>query len=275
MKHYLVKITRIDPLYDLRYDDIHTKLVTRMFCDILRLLDELRPEATVEEIPYNRYCFGRDSKTISEVMRPLCGDVIIEKDRLSAIVLLNEQMVVYDYGLVGHMEKYTKETCKTSEFLDKALGKPVTVMMPHFKKYARYCLSSELPEKPVTFNIELLETLDLSDSEATRYMKRNHTVATEEIVRKMWEQVKQERESEIVDDEESRKANIDKACHDSTFISNCWVVINKRNKININYNTLFSEDIKAILRKKKEADELCEKLHKIDGSDYVAYELKL
>jgi hypothetical protein len=275
MKHYLVRITRIDPLYDLRYDDIRTKLMTRMFCDILHLLNKLKPESTIEEVPYNRYCFGRDSKTISEVMCPICGDVSIEKDRISAIVLLNEQMMVYDYGMEGHTHKYTKETYNTSAFLDKVLGESVTVMMRYVKKYMHYRFSSELPMKSVIFKIELLETLDLSDSELTKYMKRNHTVPTKEIVKKMWEQVKQDRESEIIDDKKSRKANIYRTSHDSTFICNCWVVINKRNKMNIDYNTLFSKDIKAILRNKKEADELCEKLHKIDGSDYVAYELKL
>lgn len=274
MKHYLVRITKIDPLYDLWYDDIRRKLVTRMFCDILNLLAKLKPESTIEEIPYNHHCFSYDRKTISEVMRPICGDVSIEKDRMSAILLLNEQMVVYGRSTEGHKRKYTKETYNTSAFLDKALGESVTVMMRYHKKHERYRFS-EMPMKSVTFEIELLETLDLSDSELTKYMKQNHTVSTEEIIRKMWEQVKQDRESEIVDDEESRKANIDKTCHDSTFICNCWVVINKRNQININYDTLFSEDIKAIVRKKKEADELCEKLHKIDGSDYVAYELKL
>jgi len=275
MKHYLVRITRIDPMYDLMYGDIHTKLLSRMFRDILYLLNELKPESTIEEVPYNNHCFGCNSETISEVMRPISGDVSIQKDQLSVIVLLNEQMMVYKYCKEGRMYKYTKETYNTSAFLDKVLGKSVTIMMRHFKKYVRYSINSELPKKPVTFNIELLETLDLSDSELTKYMKRNHTVPTEEIVRKMWKQVKQERESEIVDDEESKKANIDKTSHDNTFIRNCWVVIKKRNKINIDYNTLFSKDIKAILRNKKEADELCEKLHKIDGSDYVAYELKL
>ena len=275
MKHYLVRITRIDPLYDLKYGDIHSKLVTRMFIDILYLLDQVKSESTIEEVPYNQYCFGRDSKTISEVMRPICGDISIEPDRFSAIVLLNEQMMVYKYCKEGHMSEYIKETYNTSAFLDKVRGKSVPVMMYYHKKYERYRYRGELPMKSVTFKIELLETLDLSDSELTKYMKRNHTVSTEEIVRKLWEPVKQKRESEIVDDEESRKANIDKTCHDSTFICNCWVVINKRNKININYDTLFSEDIKAIVRTKKEADELCEKLHKIDGSDYVAYELKL
>jgi hypothetical protein len=246
-----------------------------MFCDILNLLNKLKPESTIEEVPYNQHCFGRDSKTISEVMRPICGDVSIEKDRLSAIVLLNEQMVVYNYGKEGHTCKYTKETYNTSAFLDKVLGESVTVMMYYHKKYERYRFSSKLPMKPVTFKIELLETLDLSDSELTKYMKRNHTLPTKEIVKKMWEQVKQDRKSEIIDDKKSRKANIYRTSHDSTFICNCWVVINKRNKMNIDYNTLFSKDIKAILRTKKEADELCEKLHKIDGSDYVAYELKL
>ncbi len=275
MKHYLVRVTKIDPLYDLRYSDIQTKLVARMFCDILHLLNKLKPESTIEEISRNPHCFSCDRKTISEVMYPMCGDVSIEKDRFSAIVLLNEQMMVYDYSMEGHTRKYTKETYNTSAFLDKALGESITIMTRHYKKYARYRFSSELPMKPVTFNIELLETLDLSDSELTKYMKQNHTVSTKEIVRKMWEQVKQERESEIIDDKKSRKGNIYRTSHDSTFIRNCWVVINKRNKININYDTLFSKDIKAILRTKKEADELCEKLHKIDGSNYVAYELKL
>lgn len=288
MKHYLVRVTRIDPIYDLKFTELKTKLSNSIYWDIKYLSEKLlETESTIEQISQSDYWHAKENNAKEHVMRPTCGDVNIEKDQYSAIALLNEQILIYGmeptYDEITGRRKgiiCTKKTFQTSSLLDKFSKGPVTVMMKYYKKHARFSNyvgnPDSVPEKVVTFKIELLDTLyDLSVSELDKYMRQHYTIPKESVVREMWERVKQERKEDSIHHEESNRKDVTKVSHASTFICNCWVVIHKRNKININYDTLFSEDIKAIVRKKKDADELCEKLHKIDGSDYVVYELKL